>query len=107
MADTARTPAQIEQSIARRRQDLAATLDEIAVRVHPRTIVGDARARAAETVDRTTGKALSAVGRSLGGVRGQFVSEEGTPRLERVVPAALVVVAAVGLVIVASRRRQP
>ncbi len=45
MADTAdtRTPAQIEADIARRRAVLAETLDEIGVRVHPKTIVGTRR----------------------------------------------------------------
>jgi hypothetical protein len=104
VADTTRTPAEIEATIARRRQDLAATLDEIAIRVHPKTIVGDARARAVETVDRTAGRAFAAVGRTLGGVRGQFVSPEGQPRLERVVPVAVVAAAAVGLLALSSRR---
>ncbi len=36
-----RTPAQIEADINRRRQELAATLDEIAVRVHPKTVAAD------------------------------------------------------------------
>jgi hypothetical protein len=106
VAETAGTPAEIEERIARRRRELAATLDEIAVRVHPRTIAGDARARAVETVDRAASRAFATVGRGLDGVRGQFVSPEGGPRLERVVPAALVAAAAVGLLVLSSRRRR-
>ena len=103
----ARTPAEIEAEIVRRRQDLAATLDEIAVRVHPRTIAGDVRARTAAAVDRTAGRAYVAVNRALSDVRAQFVSEAGGPRLERIVPVALVAVAVVGLVAVSARRRRP
>jgi uncharacterized protein DUF3618 len=106
VAETAGTPAEIEERIARRRRELAATLDEIAIRVHPKTIVGDARARAVETVDRTAGRAFDAVGRGVDGVRGQFVSPEGGPRLERVVPVALVAAAAVGLLVLSTRRRR-
>jgi hypothetical protein len=106
VAEAARTPAEIEARIARRRRDLAATLDEIAVRVHPRTIVGDAKARAAETVDRTAGRAFTAVGRGVEGVRGTFVSPEGAPRLERLVPVALLAVAVTGLLVLSSRRRR-
>ncbi|MGP4114349.1 DUF3618 domain-containing protein [Streptomyces sp. 4N509B] len=96
MAEAARTPEEIEARIARRRKDLAVTLDEIAVRVHPRTIMGDARARAMEVRDRT-------VERVTGGVRDQFVTPEGAVRLERVVPVALVAAAAVGLLVLSSR----
>ncbi|MFF8955801.1 DUF3618 domain-containing protein [Streptomyces sp. NPDC014894] len=100
----ARTPAQIEADIVRRREQLAETLDEIGVRVHPKTVIGDARAKVAETVDHTTGRAFAAVNRTVTGVRSRFVSEDGTPRLERVVPVALVVVGLVGLLAVSSRR---
>ncbi|WP_327189504.1 DUF3618 domain-containing protein [Streptomyces xinghaiensis] len=101
----ARTPAQIEADIARRRQELAVTLDEIAVRVHPRTIVGDAKVRAVSAVDRTAGRAYVAVNRALNDVRGAFVSEKGEPRLERIVPAAVAAVAVVGLLVTVSSRR--
>lgn len=99
------TPAEIEERIAMRRRDLAATLDEIAVRVHPNTIVSEAKARVAATVDRTVGKAYMTVSRSVGGIRGQLVSPDGSPRVERVVPVALVAVAVVGLVVSVRRRR--
>ncbi|GAA2367052.1 DUF3618 domain-containing protein [Streptomyces sparsogenes] len=103
----ARTPAQIEADIARRRQQLAVTLDEIGVRMHPRTIVGDAKAKAAAAVDRTAGRAYVSVNRAVTGVRAQFVSEEGAPRLERIIPVALLVVGLAGLYAVSSRRRRP
>jgi len=101
----ARTPAEIEAEIARRRQELAVTLDEIAVRVHPKTVVADAKAKAASAVDRTAGRAYVAVNRAMTDARGQFVAEDGTPRMERIVPVAVAVVAAVGLLAAVSSRR--
>lgn len=102
----ARTPADIEADIVRRRHELAASLDEIAVRVHPQTIIGDAKAKAAAAVDRTAGRAYIAVNRTVSDVRAQFVDEDGAPRMERVVPAAVVGAAVVGgLLMMSSRRR--
>ncbi|MCX5524357.1 DUF3618 domain-containing protein [Streptomyces bobili] len=108
MADTSdtRTPAQIEADIRRRRETLAETLDEIGVRVHPKTIVGDAKAKVAANVDHTIGRAYVQVNRVVSEVRAQFVNEEGAPRLERVVPVALVVVGVVGLLAFSTRRRK-
>ena len=102
----ARTPADIEADIVRRRHDLAAALDEIAVRVHPKTIMGDAKAKAAAAVDRTAGRAYVAANRAVSDVRAQFVSEDGAPRMERVVPAAVVAVALVGGLYAMSARRR-
>ncbi|MEU5272063.1 DUF3618 domain-containing protein [Streptomyces hygroscopicus] len=99
----ARTPAQIEADIARRRQELAVTLDEIGVRVHPKTIIGDAKAKAASAVDRTAGRAYVSANRVVTSVRSQLVSEEGEPRLERIVPVALVAVGLVGLLTLSVR----
>ncbi|MBC3982136.1 DUF3618 domain-containing protein [Streptomyces buecherae] len=99
----ARTPAQIEADIARRRQALAVTLDEIGIRVHPKTIIGDAKAKVAGAVDRTAGQAYVAANRAVSDLRAQFVTEDGAPRMERIVPVALVAVAVVGL-LTASRR---
>jgi hypothetical protein len=39
-------------------------------------------------------------------VKAQFVSEEGAPRVERILPAAVVVVGLVGLLAVTARRRK-
>ncbi|MFJ6824402.1 DUF3618 domain-containing protein [Streptomyces niveus] len=102
----ARTPAQIEADIVRRRDQLAETLDEIGVRVHPQTIVGDAKARMVSRVDQTAGKAFVAVNRTVSGVRHRFVSEDGAPRLARLVPVALIAVGVVGLLAVSVRRRR-
>lgn len=102
----ARTPAQIEADIVRRRQELAVTLDEIGVRLHPKTIIGDAKASAAAAVDRTAGRAYVAANRAVSDVRAQLVSEDGTPRLERVIPVALIGVALVGLLTMRTRRRR-
>ncbi|KPI29160.1 DUF3618 domain-containing protein [Streptomyces sp. NPDC048253] len=108
MAETSdtRTPAQIEADIRARREVLAETLDEIGVRVHPKTIVGDAKAKVVANVDHTLGKAYVQVNRAVSEVRAQFVNEEGAPRLERVVPVALVVVGVVGLLAFGGRRRK-
>ncbi|MFD7130353.1 DUF3618 domain-containing protein [Streptomyces sp. NPDC059894] len=108
MADTSdtRTPAQIEADIRRRREVLAETLDEIGVRVHPKTIVGDAKAKVVANVDHTLGRAYVQVNRVVSDVKAQFVDEGGAPRLERVVPVALVVVGLVGLLALGPRRRK-
>ncbi|MFE2966134.1 DUF3618 domain-containing protein [Streptomyces sp. NPDC059340] len=111
MSDTSRTsdtrtPAQIEADIKRRRETLAETLDELGVRVHPKTIVGDAKAKVASQIDHTLGRAYVGVNRVVGDVKGQFVTEDGAPRLERIVPLALVAVGVVGLMVAGSRRRK-
>lgn len=108
MADTSdtRTPAEIEADIKRRRDTLAETLDEIGVRVHPKTIVGDARAKVVSNIDHTLGKAYVGVNRVVSDVKGQLVNEDGAPRLERIVPVALVVVGVVGLLALGTRRRR-
>ena len=108
MSDGARTAAEIEADIARRRQDLAVTLDEIAVRVHPVTIMRDTKAKAVSAVDRTVGQAYVAANRAVSRARAQFVDEDGAPRLDRIVPAAaagtVVVAAVVGLTVWRRRR---
>ncbi|GGR80482.1 MULTISPECIES: DUF3618 domain-containing protein [Streptomyces] len=108
MADTSdtRTPAQIEADIRRRREVLAETLDEIGVRVHPKTVVGDAKAKVVANVDHTVGRAYVQVNRVVSDVRARFTDEEGAPRLERVVPVAMVVVGVVGLLALGARRRR-
>ncbi|MEU3447449.1 DUF3618 domain-containing protein [Streptomyces thermolilacinus] len=102
----ARTPAQIEADIVRRREQLAVTLDEIGVRMHPKTIIGDAKAKVASTVDETAGRAFVAVNRMVTDVRARFTDEQGAPRLERVVPVALLAVGVIGLIAVSSSRKR-
>ncbi|MGW2721885.1 DUF3618 domain-containing protein [Streptomyces sp. NPDC001107] len=108
MADTSdtRTPAQIEADIRRRRDVLAETLDEIGVRVHPKTIVGDAKAKVVSNIDQTLGRAYVGVNKVVSDVKAQFVDEEGAPRLERIVPVAVVAVGLVGLLALGTRRRR-
>ena len=90
-----RTPAQIEADIVRRRQELAATLNEIGVRVHPRTIVGNAQDSVRE-----------AVYRAVGDARAQLVREDGAPRMERIVPVAVAVVTLALVIGLSSRRKR-
>ncbi|GGP67710.1 MULTISPECIES: DUF3618 domain-containing protein [Streptomyces] len=102
----ARTPAQIEADIRSRREQLAVTLDEIGVRLHPSTIAGDAKAKVASAVDRTAGRAFVAVNRTVSDVKAQFVGEDGAPRVERIVPVALLAVGLVGLLAMSSARKR-
>ncbi|KMO98644.1 DUF3618 domain-containing protein [Streptomyces roseus] len=102
----ARTPAQIEADIVRRREQLAETLDEIGVRVHPQTIIGDAKARVLSTVDHTAGRAVVAVNRLVTDVRDGLRHEDGTPRYERIAPVALLAVGVIGLLVVSARRKR-
>ncbi|MEV6328339.1 DUF3618 domain-containing protein [Streptomyces sp. NPDC051909] len=102
----ARTPAQIEADIVRRREQLAVTLDEIGIRMHPKTIIGDAKAKVAAQVDHTAGRAFVAVNRVVSDVKARFTHDDGTPRLERVVPVAVVAVAVIGLLVSSSRRHK-
>ncbi|MCX2185655.1 DUF3618 domain-containing protein [Streptomyces sp. SKN60] len=102
----ARTPAQIEADIVRRREQLAVTLDEIGIRMHPKTIIGDAKAKVAAQVDHTAGRAFVAVNRVVSDVKARFTHDDGAPRLERVVPVAVVAVAVIGLLVSSSRRHK-
>ncbi|MCT2591230.1 DUF3618 domain-containing protein [Streptomyces sp. N2-109] len=102
----ARTPVDIEADIVRRRRDLAVALDEIAVRVHPQTLMGDVKAKAAASVDRTVGRAYVAVNQGVSGVRAQFVGEDGSPRMERIVPVAVVAAVVTGGLCFRSARRR-
>ncbi|MFD3697179.1 DUF3618 domain-containing protein [Streptomyces sp. NPDC058646] len=102
----ARTPAQIEADIVRRREQLAETLDEIGVRMHPKTIMGDAKARVASTVDHTAGRAFVAVNRLVTDVKDGLRHEDGAPRVERIVPVALLAAGVVGLLVLSARRKR-
>ncbi|MEU8436938.1 DUF3618 domain-containing protein [Streptomyces sp. NPDC029216] len=102
----ARTPAQIEADIVRRREQLAETLDEIGVRMHPQTIIGDAKARVASTVDHTAGRAVACANRLITDVKDGLRHEDGAPRIERIVPVALLAVGVVGLLVVSVRRKR-
>ncbi|WP_420715733.1 DUF3618 domain-containing protein [Streptomyces sp. SBT349] len=106
MPEAAETPAEIEARIARRREELRSTLEEIGARVHPSTLAEDAKARVAASIDQTAGRAFVAVNRAVTGVRAQLVSAEGAPRLDRVVPAAVLTVAVVGLLVLSTRTRR-
>ncbi len=101
----ARTPAQIEADIVRRREQLAETLDEIGVRMHPQTIIGDAKAKVVSKVDHAAGRAVVCVNRFVTGVKDGLRHADGTPRYERMLPVALVAVGVVGLLVVSARRK--
>ncbi|MEZ0094270.1 DUF3618 domain-containing protein [Streptacidiphilus sp. EB129] len=100
-----RTAAQIEADIVRTRRQLAATLDELAVAVHPSTLVGKAKADAKAAVDRSVGRAFVALNRGVEQARAQFVDEKGNPRPERIVPAAALAAAVVTGVVLLRRRK--
>lgn len=102
----AERPEEIEARIRHRRAVLADTLDELAVRVHPKTIVGDVRTRALSAVDRRAGQAYIAVNRTVSGARTGLMTRDGSPRPERLIPIALVAVGVVGLLVLGSRRRR-
>ncbi|MFD4394101.1 DUF3618 domain-containing protein [Kitasatospora sp. NPDC058478] len=103
---SARTTAQIEADISRTRTQLAATLDELAVRVHPSTISAQVKAKAVAAVEEKAGRAYVAANGVVEKVRAQFVDEKGQPRTERIVPAALVGVGVLLLVASARKRRK-
>lgn len=102
----AKASGDIEAQIVRSRKQLAATLDEIAVRVHPSTILGDVKDKVAQSVDRTAGQAFVSVNRLVGQARSQVVAPDGSPRLERIVPLAAATVVVVGLVAASRRKRR-
>ncbi|MCX5198408.1 DUF3618 domain-containing protein [Streptomyces sp. NBC_00249] len=102
----ARTPAQIEADIVRRREQLAETLDEIGVRMHPKTIIGDAKARVTSAVDHTAGRAVVAVNRLVTDVKDGLCHEDGAPRVERIVPVALFAAGVLGLLVLSVRRKR-
>ncbi|WP_418909897.1 DUF3618 domain-containing protein [Kitasatospora phosalacinea] len=101
-----RTTAQIEADIAGTRDRLAATLDELAMRVHPATVAAQAKAKVRASVEQKAGKAYVAASGTVEQVRSKFVDEEGRLRTDRVVPAALVGVGVVLLIASVRRRRK-
>jgi len=102
----ARTTAQIEADIARTRDQLAATLDELAVRVHPSTVVAQTRARLLGSVEQKAGRAYVAASGSVEKVKAQFTDEKGRPRPERIVPVALVGVGVLLLAASVAKRKR-
>ncbi|AUY51612.1 MULTISPECIES: DUF3618 domain-containing protein [Streptomycetaceae] len=104
--NSARTTAQIEADISRTRTQLAATLDELAMRVHPTTISAQVKAKAVASVEEKAARAYVAASGLVEKAKAQFVDEDGRPRKERVVPAALVGAGLVLLVASARKRRK-
>nr|WP_232247935.1 DUF3618 domain-containing protein [Kitasatospora azatica] len=102
--DAGRTTAEIEANIARTRSQLADTLDELAMRVHPTTIADQVRAKALASVEQKVGRVYVGASRAVEQVKAQFVDEKGRPRQERIVPAVLV--GGGVLLLVASARRR-
>ncbi|WP_407839004.1 DUF3618 domain-containing protein [Streptomyces sp. DSM 116496] len=101
----ARTPAQIEADIVRRREQLAEALDEIGVRMHPKTIVGDAKAKMVGNIDHVVGRAVATVNRLVTDARDGLRHEDGAPRVERIVPVALLAAGVVGVLVMSARRK--
>lgn len=100
-----RSAAQIEADIVRTRQQLAATLDELAVAVHPSTIIGSVKAQAKAVVEQKAGNAFVAVNRGVEQVRAQFVDEKGNARKERIIPVAVAGTALVVGIVLLRRRK--
>jgi hypothetical protein len=103
---TARTTAQIEADITRTRTQLASTLDELAVRVHPSTIAAQTRARLLGSVEEKAGRAYVTASGAVEQLKAQFTDDKGQPRKERIVPAALVGVGVLLLVASVRKRRR-
>jgi hypothetical protein len=101
-----RSTAQIEADITHARTRLASTLDELAMRVHPATVVAQTKARAMAAVEQKAGRVYVAASGAVEQVKSQFTDEKGRPRAERVVPVALVGVGLVLLLASAKRRRK-
>jgi hypothetical protein len=78
----------LQRDIEQRQARLAATVDELTTRVHPRTIVRTGQ-------DEVQRRARAAV-----------VTEDGQPRVERIVAVASAVVAVVGALLWRSGRRR-
>jgi hypothetical protein len=98
-----RTTAQIEADIAKTRDRLATTLDELAVAVHPSTVAAQAKAKLVGTMEQKAAKAYVAASGAVERVKAQFTDESGQPRMERIVPAALV---GVGVLLLLSSARK-
>ncbi|MGF1428862.1 DUF3618 domain-containing protein [Kitasatospora sp. LaBMicrA B282] len=88
--DAGRSTAEIEADIAAARTRLADTLDELAVRVHPTTVAAQVRAKAQASVEQRLGRLYVGASRGVEQLKAQFTDEQGKPRVERIVPAALV-----------------
>lgn len=101
-----RTTAQIEADIAQARERLASTLDELAMRVHPATVVAQTKARVLGAVEQKAGRAYVAASGALEQAKAGFVDAKGRPRPDRVVPAVLVGTGVLLLVAAARRRRR-
>ncbi|MFI9273648.1 DUF3618 domain-containing protein [Kitasatospora sp. NPDC052896] len=101
-----RTTAEIEADITRTRAQLAETLDELAMRVHPTTVAAQVRARTLASVEQKLGRAYADASRGLERIKAEFVDEKGAPRKERIVPVALVGVGVVLLVASARKRKR-
>ncbi|WP_354640669.1 DUF3618 domain-containing protein [Kitasatospora camelliae] len=104
--DKTRSTAQIEADIAKTRDRLATTLDELAMRVHPATVAAQTKARMLATVEERAGRAYVAASGVVDQVTAQFTDDKGRPRPERIVPAALVGVGVLLLVASARKRRK-
>ena len=101
-----RSAAQIEEDIARTREQLAATLDQLAVAVHPSTIIDSLKAQATAKIQQTAGQAFTRVNQGVEAVKGQFTDEKGNLDQKRVVPAAAIGAALVVGVIMLRRRKK-
>nr|WP_246213856.1 DUF3618 domain-containing protein [Kitasatospora viridis] len=104
--DAGRSTAEIEANIARTRNQLADTLDELAMRVHPTTIAAQTRAKVLGAVEQRVGRCYVAASRGVERLRAELTDDQGRPRPERVVPVVLVGGGVLLLIASAKRRKK-
>lgn len=122
-----RTPAQIERDLEQTRERLAANIDQLAGRVHPKAIAkrstDKAKTKAADTAAAATVAAMDTVARartvaeeyagkalvlgraSVHKARAELLDADGAPRLDRVAAAAGAAAATVVGLLAWRRRR--
>lgn len=122
-----RSPAEIERDLEQTRERLAANIDQLAGRVHPKAIAKrstdkakvmaadtaasattaamEAVAQARATAEEYAGKAVVLARSSLQRAKAELVDEAGDPRIDRVTAVASAAAAAL-LGLVAWRRRR-
>ncbi len=105
---------QLQREIEERQARLAATVDELAMRVHPKAVLksgqeeaqrkaqsalGEAQRKAQSALDEAQRKAQSALEESQRTAHAALYTEQGDPRVERIAAVVSAAVALVGAII--------